>query len=390
MLHDTRGLKVLFAIFKRKLAKFLISIIFWTINFKSNASSFIKIRLFKSHLSCEIAGVESLSEKNKILILALFPRKALLPSIKRFIKFSISTGFHPVIVLNKSKDSDFFRHSLEEFDRESTILIRENIGRDFGAYQCAVNYLGNRVDFANLEKIAFFNDSIFYGKEFGWFTEMDHSSSNVSALYSNFEIKPHFQSMAFICDRHVINSNFFKSYWSNYYPTDTRRKVIEKGELEFSTLCIASGHTFRDLATTMLLKEILPFNEKEKQSLLMFGLDLLPQKNIINSILTIPDFPINQEMKTSETIHKQLINLVVTSKNISHALGLYFSRIYGFPLKLDLVKFGTIGILDLAEHLQSIQIEVNESEELLLMTRAGGSFYSSTGWDKLFRHFNLI
>jgi len=380
---------LLIKIFKRKIAKFLISIIFFVVNLKSILLTLLKVRILKAHLSYRIFGSESFAEKRQILILALFPRKALLPSITRFVDFMISTGFHPIIVLNHSRDSDLFRLSLQYFGDDVTILMRNNIGRDFGAYQSAMNYLNKKVNLTELEKIAFFNDSIFYGKDFGWFTKLNEMDSNVGALYSNFELKPHFQSMAFICDHNIINSKFFKSFWSKYYPTENRTSVIKKGELKFSHLCLESGFTFSDLATTLLSQEIKPLNEIEKQAVLMSGLDLRPQKILLMSIMTIPEFPINQEIDISEKIISQLINLVVTSKNVSHALGFYFTRNYHFPLKLDLVKFGTAGTLDILNFLQSANIEEVESQELLFMIRSAGSFYSATGWSKLFRDFHL-
>ena len=380
---------MLITIFKRKIAKFLVSTIFLGVNLKSILSTLIKVRVLKAHLSYEVFGSESLSAKKQFLILALFPRKALLPSIIRFVDFMISREFHPIIVLNNSRDSDLFRLSLQRFGDDVTILMRNNIGRDFGAYQCAMNYLNKKVDLTKPEKIAFFNDSIFYGKEFDWFTKLNEMNTNVGALYSNFEFKPHFQSMAFICDQNVINSNFFKSFWSKYYPTEFRKSVIKNGELKFSTLCVKSGFTFSDLATTLLSQEIKPLSEIEKQAILMFGLDLHPQKNLLTSIMTVPEFPITQEIDISEKINFQLINLVVTSTNVSHALGAYFARNYHFPLKLDLVKFGSAGILDIQNILRSLNIEDDESQELVSMISIGGNFYSATGWNKLFRDFHL-
>jgi hypothetical protein len=380
---------VLITIFKRKIAKFLISTIFYGVNLKSIFLTLIKVRILKAHLSYEVFGSESLSEKKQFLILALFPRKALLPSIIRFVDFNISIGFHPIIVLNHSRDSDLFHHSLQRFGDEVTILMRNNIGRDFGAYQCAMSYLNKKVDLTKPEKIAFFNDSIFYGKEFDWFTKLNEMNSNVGALYSNFERKPHFGSMAFICDQNVINSNFFKSFWSKYYPTDIRKNVIKNGELKFSTLCIKSGFTFSDLATTLLSQEIKPLNEIEKQAIIMYGVDLQPQKNLLMRVMTVPEFPINQEIYISEKINYQLINLVVTSKNVSHALGIYFARNYHFPFKLDLVKRGAAGILDIQKILRLLNIGDDESQELIFMIGTGGTFYSPTGWNKLFRDFSL-
>jgi hypothetical protein len=291
--------------------------------------------------------------------------------------------------LNQSKDSEFFQLHLGHFGDDVTIMIRNNIGRDCGAYQCALNFLYKKVDLAKLEKIAFFNDSIFYGTEFSWFIKMNEMNSNITALFSNFEFQPHFQSMAFICDRNVINSNFFKSFWLKYYPSEIRTKVIKNGELKFSKLSIKSGFTFSDLATNLLSKEVKHLDEIDKQSLLMFGLDLHPQKNLLKSIMRIPEFPINQKMDISEEITFQLINLVITSKNLSHALGPYFTRNYHFPLKLDLVKFGTAGILDIMRIFQLLNIDVDESEELTFMIRAAGSAYSPTGWSKLFKEFHF-
>jgi Rhamnan synthesis protein F len=380
---------MLISLAKRQLAKGLVASIFYIVQIKTIVLTFIRVKILRLHLSTTLEGEELVLEKKKILILALYPRMALLPSVKRLVRGSMAVGYHPLVVLNQSRDSKFFEAELKKDFQNITLISRKNIGRDFGAYQCAFKFLESSINLKNLSKLAFFNDSIFYGKDFTWFKKLDEIEADISALYSNFELKPHFQSMAFICNQEVISSSAFRTFWAKYYPSEIRMKVIKNGELRLSTVCINAGFTFTDLATKLLTMKIEELNDFERQSILMFGLDLHPQKNLMMSILRIPDFPINQNFEIAESMKFPLLSLITTSKNMSHAMAHYFTRHYSFPLKMDLLKFGTMGILDLSDLLDKLEITKEEAQELLFLFRSTGSYYGLTGWAKLFRDFHL-
>jgi hypothetical protein len=292
--------------------------------------------------------------------------------------------------MNKSKHTEFYLKNLLDHPADFTIITRKNLGRDFGAYQCGSLYLHNKVGFAKIEKIAFFNDSMIYGKDFTWFSQLTRMNSDISSLYANFELGPHFQSMAFICNSKAILSPVFLNFWRNYYPTEIRKRVISRGELALSKSLLREDLLFGDLATELLSTETKKMTNIENQALIMFALDLLPQKNLFATILKTPDFPLKENLNLSSEMQQNLINLVVTSCNLSHAMGNYFSRNYNFPIKMDLLKFGTAGILDLQRLLTEMCIDQDEIQKLLFLYRYGGSFYSTKGWQKLFREYNVI
>jgi hypothetical protein len=376
---------------KRRILKYCLHVIYYIFNSKITFSTFFRVKVLRAHRQYKIINLNIELPAKKVIILALFPRRALLPSIKRFIDFAISQDFQVLVVLNESKDSQLFQNFFKTIEKNICVLTRENIGRDFGAYQCAVSYLTSIGAMDNIEKLGFFNDSIYYSNKFDWFVRLNNLDSNISSLYINHEQEPsHFQSMAFFCDRTVIISNSFKRFWSEYYPTEIRTRVIKNGELRLTKELAREGFIFHDLAMHLLGMELKPLTVVEKNTLLMFSLDSSPQKNLLTKILTQPNFPVTLETDLPDSMVRSLVNLVTTSKNVSHAMGHYFTRNYSFPLKMDLVKFGTHGYLDITDLLLSMKISHSEVHELIALLSKTGSYYSVSGRDKILRRFNIV
>lgn len=294
--------------------------------------------------------------------------------------------------MNKSNDSDLFFEYFKNSSKNLTILTRKNIGRDFGAYKCGVSYLSKIGALDGIMKLGFFNDSIYYLNNFDWFINLNNLNSDVSSLYVNYEKNPpHFQSMAFLCDHKVIMSKVFRNFWKNYYPTQIRVKVIKNGELELSKALVRAGFQFKSLANDVLSKGLKEFTPIENQSLTMFAFEAGPQQNLFRTVFnrTEANLDFADHFNFSSDSTNSLINLVLTSKNTSHAMGHYFSRNYGFPLKLDLVHQGSLGFFDITKLLTELKIDNDEVADVIFLIGQRGTFYSVSGWDKLFRHFGL-
>jgi hypothetical protein len=120
------------------------------------------------------------------------------------------------------------------------LLIRENIGRDFGAYADAIRFLSKQ----NLsqERLFLFNDSLFYRDE-GLVEQLidpmrGHAFS--AATVSQVPLL-HAQSFCVSFGKTLLEHPAFRAYWEKYRPIDTRRWAISRGELGLSVALTSAG-----------------------------------------------------------------------------------------------------------------------------------------------------
>jgi hypothetical protein len=293
----------------------------------------------------------------------VFPREALLPSVKRLINFALGQKYHVLLVLNESKDRFLFLESFQDLQNDITILSRENLGRDFGAYQCAINYLSDEIGLREIKSLAFFNDSVLYGHNFSWFAQFENLGTDFSSLFTNYEDNHHLQSMALMCNERVVGSLEFKNFWKNYYPSEIRLNVIRRGELRLTTIIRGAGFTDGSLALDLIGKELHPMTPLE-QSMLVNSVLRISQERELCDRVRGGEFSKSLEFKLPNKVTAELVNLAFTRRNVSHAMGVYFFRHYGFPLKLDLAKFGLLGLTDLTLLFQEIGLDPIESKRL--------------------------
>lgn len=125
------------------------------------------------------------------------------------------------------------------------VIIRHNIGYDFGSYKCGIDYVG---DFKNYNKLILANDSVYgplYDLEpliaFGEKNDLD-----VWGATDSYEISYHIQSYFLVYNNTVITSHSFKKFWNNvaYLSDDApdfKMKIIENYEIGGSSHFIAHG-----------------------------------------------------------------------------------------------------------------------------------------------------
>jgi len=337
--------------------------LFFLMNHVTIIKSFYKIRFLKSHLRFELGGIKPPPDNCKVLIFAVFPREALLPSVRRLVNFALAQKYHVLLVLNESRDRLLYLESFHDLQNDITILSRENIGRDFGAYQCAINYLSDEMGLGGIKSLAFFNDSIFFGHNFSWFSQFENLGTDFSALFANYQDNYHLQSMALMLNEQVVNSPEFKNFWEHYYPTEIRHNVIRRGEKHLSTILRDAGFTDGNLALDLIGKELHPMTPLE-QRMLVCSILKISQEHELCTRVSGGEFSKSLEFKLPNIVTGELVNLAFTRRNVSHAMGVYFFRNHGFPLKLDLARFGLLGLTDITYLFQEISLDPTESKLL--------------------------
>ncbi|HQZ12754.1 MAG TPA: hypothetical protein PK286_07680 [Devosia sp.] len=117
------------------------------------------------------------------------------------------------------------------------VVIRKNVGRDFGAYRSAVlNLISSG---AEVERLLFLNDSVFYlpGRQLGEMVgRLVRSDRPVTGAFENHARTHHLGSFAFAVSGDVYRDARFQAFWRNYRPYDLRQHAIRRGEIALSQL----------------------------------------------------------------------------------------------------------------------------------------------------------
>jgi rhamnosyltransferase len=128
------------------------------------------------------------------------------------------------------------------------ILLRENVGFDFGMWQHAME----RVDLAAWDEIVLTNSSVF-GPLFPLrpiFDRMAARPVDVWAMTENVEIAWHLQSYFLVFRRPVLEAPIFRQFWTSVLPFDDKHQVIRSYEVGLSRLLLDCGFRLAAFAPT--------------------------------------------------------------------------------------------------------------------------------------------
>ena len=194
-------------------------------------------------------------------------------------------------------------------------------------------------------------------------------------MFVNYQFHIHAQSFFISFDRSVFSSTNFTNFWTRYFPTDFRHKVIKKGEIRLTQVLMDSGFSPYSYIKADLIEtstKFDSFSSEEKFALWSgFGfvqIDLSP---------------------TSVQAHVLQFRRIFTILNPSHHLGIIATRVLGAPLKLDLLRTGLVSLGGLIETARNAGVEHNELKEFEVEFSSKGSNASSRGIHKLWRTFGL-
>jgi hypothetical protein len=260
-----------------------------------------------------------------------------------------SNGYSILIVINENSEASRWFEKLSSAGR--TLIVRPNIGADFGAYKCGFNYL--RSHRSNLEVVLIANDSLHYATncEAGLSPLFDPTNS-VNCLYLNFQSVVHAGSMLIKFNSINLSASIFWDFWEGYHCSNSKKRIIKNGEHRLSEICDLK--TFRPLTDTFL-KSVLP-----KPSVVQKLQYLRWARRTDNEFFASLS---NLDFGSSETwdlaFHYGLKNF-----QVSNSLGLYISEHFNTPIKMDLVKNGLVTHSDFASVIGSECSDVKEKQEL--------------------------
>jgi glycosyltransferase involved in cell wall biosynthesis len=316
----------------------------------AKVSSFILIRLLRKDRFFELVRLqESLKISKKIAVLAIFPRSALISSSIRLCNFLMKNGYQVVLVVNGNIQEGW----LKSFDSiPVSILSRNNVGRDFGAYKAGIEFLQKIQAFQSVEYLLLANDSVLYLNSMeNFLEEFDNDSGDWVTAFLNLEKHAHAQSFFQKFSSSILKSEDFISFWDCYYPSNHREHAIDRGEVALSKTLINAGFF---PSSTVSSERILTLLQAQ-------NLNADESSALFKGILDTKSF---LEFNPGQKLVESRIREVFLTSNCSHVTGLLASRLMGAPLKIDIYRAGYASISAIERLFISERLNTQEAEEL--------------------------
>jgi glycosyltransferase involved in cell wall biosynthesis len=360
---------------RHRLKQLIARSTFFIATLKQRIRTYLDYRITKKFQKYNLVkSLESVAGE-RIAIVALYPRDGVLPSVRRLIDSLVSSNYSVVAVMNQSEHVDSWLAALSNQPIE--ILLRPNIGRDFGAYRTGFRYVESKGELNGARHLLFANDSVLYGPK-----SIDFVNSLLSVdkpwlgMFVNYQVHTHSQSFFQVFRKEIFTKASFSDFWKNYYPSELRHKAINNGEVALSSLCLSLGFLPNSFVTAKSIlenPEFHAFTPDEK-----FGI----WSNHGGALL-------DERIATFENT-KFIMSRQYLENNVTHHQGLLASRILKSPIKLDIFQTGLVTLEGLENTLISLGISGRELQEILDVMMLKGSHASRRGLKRLWGTFGYI
>jgi len=308
-------------------------------------------------------------------VVALYPRPALLPSVLRLIGALESDGYRVIVVMNQSPLSKVWWDSLIHPKR--TMILRRNIGRDFGAYKEGLLYLLKSKQFSKVSKIALANDSVFYGERSSLMvSEILGRKVIWNSMFVNYQYHTHSQSFFQVFDKEIFSKAYFQKFWFDYYPSDLRHHAINRGEVKLSSILIEHGFTPSPFVTAGRILESDKFD----------GFTIDENFGLWSNLgMALYDPQMNNPENSILRLKRTFLE-----NNPTHHAGLVASRILGAPLKLDILQTGQVSPDAIEMTLNNLGCGQDEIHQVLLSMTQKGTHVSVKGFQRLWKNYGYV
>ena len=290
-------------------------------NLPGRFNEWLFIKFFKQHLKYELFQEGKIS--SRIIILAIFPDTTTLFSLKRMLDSITRTDYSLFVVINKNSETMKVLNLLESYN--CTVIVRPNIGRDIGAYQSALHFLGKKTNVSNFERVALLNDSLYVTNQTANFYYEFLMSDRWNCIYMNMQGIHHASSHSLILDEKALGSKEFQEFWRTYYPSSGRMHSIFKGE--FGITQSLGEDYFKPFINSRLIANSntsIILSEVEKSQIRIWSV-----KSRFEGYELICE-----NLNTEQFV--EVLLFCLENFQISNSIGLFLHRFYGVPIKLDI------------------------------------------------------
>ncbi len=323
--------------------------------------NWIKVRVFREHLDYLELGTKLGKIENNIAIFAIYPGTSPLNSVLRIVKILNKNHFKILAVINDNNFTERYIDAL--INLECTILVRPNIGADFGAYQAGIRYLKKFNVYKMLSNLILVNDSIYVSRSSEKsISKIANEFNQINCLFLHREGTLHAASMLLNFNSKILRSPKFETFWESYFPYSSKRKIISLGEHKLTK--VTGADYFLPYVNSNSTKFItsMKFSVSEVIQILTWSRRTsLTTHTYISKAIELKEF-------------SSVFSYAVFNLHLSNSLGLFMNRVMGVPLKMDLVRAGVVSPEDFLKAPRRDGVSSAEVEELLKIIEVKGSY----------------
>ena len=186
---------------------------------------------------------------------------------------------------------------LEKYCKD--IIVKKNVGYDFGAWKTGLDYLGTKLQ--DYEQLILCNDSV-YGPFFNLETIFEKmNTEDFWSMTDNHEIEYHLQSYFIVYSKKVFTHKTFVNFWTKFKIYHDKQTLIEKNEIDFSQALMNENFTYSAYYSSkdknyvnilqygwndLLTQHQFPFIKRELLKRNPLGIDIKNWSEIITSVST--------------------------------------------------------------------------------------------------------
>lgn len=308
---------------------------------------------------CALSG--SLFNTRKLVIFATYHKQsAHLVYHRQIIESFLSCGFTILVVHATDNQSRNFK-PIESSD--CFLLLKRNIGYDFGSYATGFLALGDLIEM--VDELILINDSIIQIKPDLWpmLQALRAADADVVACTESFERQYHLQSYLVWLGKNAISSTALAAFMTDYTFTSVKERVIEEGEIGFSRCLQAAGMTLKALYEYPMVASIWLDEYRRNVSFLRN----LPGTRAFAS--STPAY--SKELEVLEAVMRNVIS--GTPTNPSHFFWDVLIDHFGFPfIKRELIVVNPCSVPTYAKIAKVIADHPKAHEAVYGMIRAFG------------------
>ena len=304
----------------------------------------------------EVRLKDELYTAKKVAVVAIYPFEDDLytKSLKHLLAGMVKNQICICVMVNGSASTEI-SEILEEF--KCNIFQRMNKGRDFGAYQDGINWLGKNELLQNIDRLFLVNDTLM------WFEDSSEvvgqsMREDWHSIFLTLEDKAHAQSFFLSFSGTILKNPEFRKFWKRYAAVRYRKAAIVHGEMALSTLLLENGFICSTLVSPVWINakfKTLNYSAELRQLLSFLEIKANPPKVEVPgaergtwSIQEQIDAYMIEETENNEIEDVEFfsyLNAMLSHFAFSHAphrIGIYLYLLFGLPMKADIYKIVSI------------------------------------------------
>lgn len=313
-----------------------------------------------------------------VLLIAAFQRGELRNDMERLIQVARDSGF-VVFISNTSR--------LHTFPPADYYEERRNYGRDFGAYKALMKKIFRQPDFAAAKTMTLLNDSVFYiPNRIPQLLDKVRGvqPSEALGLTDNDFEEYHLASYFVTVGSEILRDTKFQHFWNSYKLTNSRPRIIKKGEMGLSRLLITlvGRENVKSVFNYRLLVE-------DAENLDQNHLLSQHRESLHRKMSEFEKGPSQRNPKNKFLEQRQILGFLAEGAPAHGCIKAFLER--GMPvMKLDIHYRGIADYIDLSELEQFITDSPARESFRFEVLRRGIGHRDLTGMQKLFYSYGLV